>query len=201
MEPESDSKKSTKIMEAAALLMRQKSFKDVSMEELAARAGVAKGTLYLYFRSKGDVYLSLLLEKLQDFAGLVDEVYKRNLPSARETLEEVLQASLTLLAEKPHSGRIPMLALPGTTPEEIEDELQSRFFPALEKLKKRLSSVFKKGVRKGEFRKLRSEKLAGLFLHLLEYSHIHALYLSERPTDPGKEVEFIKDVFFKGIET
>ncbi|MBD3285418.1 TetR family transcriptional regulator [candidate division WOR-3 bacterium] len=196
---EQDSEKSQIILEAAARLMQRKSFKDLSMEELAQEAGVAKGTLYLYFRSKGDIYLSLLMKGVGGLAALVDEVKMTIKGSAREMIETILDTSLRLMKDSPFFGNIPILALPGSTPEEIEEGLRRDFFPKLEEVKKVLSSIFKHGIKTREFRKLDPKRLAGVFLHLLEYCFVHSLLLSDHPTDPEAEIPFVKELFFKGI--
>src|SRR5271163_5169155 len=48
------------IVDAARKLFAKKGFADATMDEIAAACGLAKGTLYLYFKSKRDVYLRAL---------------------------------------------------------------------------------------------------------------------------------------------
>jgi TetR/AcrR family transcriptional regulator, fatty acid metabolism regulator protein len=48
------------ILDAARKLFAKKGFADATMDEIAAACGLAKGTLYLYFKSKRDVYLRTL---------------------------------------------------------------------------------------------------------------------------------------------
>ncbi len=48
------------ILEAARNVCASRGFSDVSVEEIAHRAGIAKGTLYLYFRSKDEIYWAML---------------------------------------------------------------------------------------------------------------------------------------------
>jgi AcrR family transcriptional regulator len=48
------------ILEAARKLFAKRGFSEVTMDEIAEAAGLAKGTLYLYFESKRDVYLKTL---------------------------------------------------------------------------------------------------------------------------------------------
>jgi AcrR family transcriptional regulator len=48
-----------KILDAAAELLRSWSFLDITMDRIADLAGVAKGTLYLYFRTKEALFLAL----------------------------------------------------------------------------------------------------------------------------------------------
>jgi AcrR family transcriptional regulator len=52
------------ILAAAAELLEGWSFSDITMDRIAERAGVAKGTLYLYFRTKEALFLSLHEELL-----------------------------------------------------------------------------------------------------------------------------------------
>ena len=48
------------ILEGARKIFAKKGFADATMDEIAAATGLAKGTLYLYFKSKRDVYLRTL---------------------------------------------------------------------------------------------------------------------------------------------
>src|SRR5271156_5016932 len=48
------------ILDAARKVFAKKGFADATMDEIAAATGLAKGTLYLYFKSKRDVYLRTL---------------------------------------------------------------------------------------------------------------------------------------------
>jgi len=53
-------KKRLKITAAAARLFATRPFHEVRLDDLAAAAHVGKGTLYIYFRSKEDLYCSLI---------------------------------------------------------------------------------------------------------------------------------------------
>ena len=48
------------ILAAARQILEQRGPEAMTMEEIAAAAGVAKGTLYLYFQSKDDLILALI---------------------------------------------------------------------------------------------------------------------------------------------
>jgi AcrR family transcriptional regulator len=50
------------ILEAARKVFARKGFEQTTVDDIAAAAGVAKGTLYLYFKSKRDIYLAALRE-------------------------------------------------------------------------------------------------------------------------------------------
>ncbi|MHA7176030.1 TetR/AcrR family transcriptional regulator [Arthrobacter sp. Sr24] len=64
------------ILDAASKLYRERRYDDVSLEELAAAAGVARGLLHHYFGSKRELFLAVMtrstrlpLEQLPDLEG------------------------------------------------------------------------------------------------------------------------------------
>lgn len=59
-----DPARSDAIIETAADLFGEAGYNGVRMEDIAARAGVAKGTLYLYFKNKDDLFLALILQRM-----------------------------------------------------------------------------------------------------------------------------------------
>jgi len=60
------------ILAAAEALFCNQAFESIAMSDIAAAAGLAKGTLYLYFRTREEIFLALLLREfsawLADFA-------------------------------------------------------------------------------------------------------------------------------------
>ena len=70
-----DPTRGQQILDVAAQLFSRRHYHEVRMDDIAAHAGVAKGTLYRYFADKEDLYLALtvhgmqrLLEELHDHA-------------------------------------------------------------------------------------------------------------------------------------
>src|SRR5436853_2652703 len=50
----------TELLSAARTIFAKKGFHDATIEEIADAADVAKGTVYLYYKSKKDLYLQAL---------------------------------------------------------------------------------------------------------------------------------------------
>lgn len=59
-EPEQKADRRRAILDAALRLWQESTYEQFTMSELANRLGVAKGTLYLYFETKEDLFQSLL---------------------------------------------------------------------------------------------------------------------------------------------
>ncbi len=61
------------ILEAARSVFARKGYADTAVEDITEQAGIAKGTLYLYFPSKDAIYLAALLEDARRLDGLARE--------------------------------------------------------------------------------------------------------------------------------
>lgn len=71
--PEDKLRKRESILDAAQHLWATQTDRLSSMDALAQASGVAKGTLYLYFRSKEEVLLALHERDIEEFFGLMIE--------------------------------------------------------------------------------------------------------------------------------
>jgi AcrR family transcriptional regulator len=67
-------KKRRQITDAAAKMFATRPFHKVTLSDIAAAASVGKGTLYVYYSSKEDLYFGLIYEA---FAGMVDRLKYR----------------------------------------------------------------------------------------------------------------------------
>jgi AcrR family transcriptional regulator len=66
-----DERKRRLITEAATRLFAARPFHEVKLDQVASAAKVGKGTVYLYFKNKEDLYISLIHD---GFAQLVDRL-------------------------------------------------------------------------------------------------------------------------------
>jgi len=67
------------IIKVSRKLFADKDFDKVSMEEIAKKVGLGKGTLYLYFKNKESLYFAVVLKGIRIWAEIVkEEVNKEN---------------------------------------------------------------------------------------------------------------------------
>jgi len=62
------------ILEAAKEVFEEKGFLNATTEEIAQRAELAVGTLYRYFQSKEEMYISLLFESIEIFRNELERI-------------------------------------------------------------------------------------------------------------------------------
>lgn len=78
------SDKRSLITEAAIEVFAEKGFRQARVSDIAEKAGVADGTIYLYFKNKEDILLSIFEEKMdQMLAGLGERLVGADNPEER----------------------------------------------------------------------------------------------------------------------
>ena len=61
------------ILQAAEEVLSERGYHEMSIDEIAARVGIAKGTVYLHFASKEDLVFALFEREVQTFAQKTEE--------------------------------------------------------------------------------------------------------------------------------
>ena len=150
--------KKNNIIKIAANLFSQKSFHDVTMDEIAEKVGVAKGTIYLYFSSKDNLYLEILEHPFGSIEALLEkEVNTASL--APEKLKKVLAIII-----KFYRGNIDVLKILSRD----ETHLIQEHHDLTEKWRLRrielYEKIIEKGIKEGSF-KTRNTELAALILY------------------------------------
>jgi AcrR family transcriptional regulator len=90
------------ILSAAFELFESISYDAVSMDTVAKRAGIAKGTVYLYFRTKEELFLELLTQEFENWFSEIEA----NLTLIREvqggcTIDELAARIAATLQNRP----------------------------------------------------------------------------------------------------
>jgi AcrR family transcriptional regulator len=75
------------ILKSARKLFFDKGFKSVTVDKIAAKAGVSKGSVYLYFNSKEEIYAAILIADNIEFNKKVAEAFRREAPAAELLLD------------------------------------------------------------------------------------------------------------------
>jgi AcrR family transcriptional regulator len=86
-------KKHDAILDAARAVFSRDGYASSSVDDVAAEAGIAKGTVYLYFKSKEDLYLAALLRDVKAF-GDAARAEMESVPTLLEKIEAFLRIRL-----------------------------------------------------------------------------------------------------------
>jgi AcrR family transcriptional regulator len=91
------------ILDAAREEFFERGFHAPTVDDVAARAQVSKGTIYLYFASKEEILAHLLIEGLELLVDRLEEIYAAHAASSPETVLRALAASYLDFAQQNRS--------------------------------------------------------------------------------------------------
>lgn len=97
-----DEKKRLRILSAAAELFAAQPFHKVLLSDVAEAAGVGKGTLYIYFKNKDDLFLSVLYNGFDQLIDRIQEKVGRHECTPLENLALAVQEFVGFAYQNPH---------------------------------------------------------------------------------------------------
>ncbi len=140
-----DEEKRKKILTAAARLFATQPFHKVLLSDVAAAASVGKGTLYTYFKSKEDLFFSLVYS---GFSRLVDSLRQemtKNDQGPFENLELVIRQTVYFAYKTPHLFEL-MRTIPGWKADD-----RDRWDAKRREFKQMIESIIRDGIDLGYF--------------------------------------------------
>jgi len=137
------------IISAALEVFADSGFAATKLEDVARRAGVTKGTIYLYFENKEALFKALIRQTIVPVLAQGEELAKSFTGSARELFERLVREYWRLVGETSLVG-IPklMMAEANNFPE------LARFYyeEVVTRGHRLMAGVLERGIRAGEFR-------------------------------------------------
>jgi len=137
------------IISAALEVFADRGFAATKLEDVARRAGVTKGTIYLYFENKEALFKALIRQTIVPVIAQGEELAKSFPGSARELFERLVREYWRLVGETSLVG-IPklMMAEANNFPE------LARFYyeEVVTRGHRLMASVIERGIKAGEFR-------------------------------------------------
>jgi AcrR family transcriptional regulator len=138
------------ILKAARKLFFDKGFKNVTVESIAKKAELSKGSVYLYFKSKEEIYTHILLGDIDKFhkimAGMMQE---------GQSSSAMLMALANIYADFFMSDRelfrIMMNYMLNTDHMNLPEEIDHLIIKATNKTVDIIEEIFMIGIRSGEF--------------------------------------------------
>lgn len=189
----------TEIADAALALFSERGFAATRLEDVATRAGVSKGTLYLYFPTKEDLFRAVLRQGLLPNLEAMEHAVAADQAQAPVLLRQiagrllqVLDTNLTaipklVLAE---SGNFPAIA------RMYADEVVTRAMALL-------TGILNRGIERGELRRVDPQSaipsFIAPFLMMALWKHSLGQH-TQIAIDPKAVMETHMDIVLRGLE-
>jgi AcrR family transcriptional regulator len=174
------------ITEAALAAFTENGYAGTRVEEVAKRAGVSKGLLYLYFKTKEELFKSVIrsfvIPKIDAFSGALET----SAMSSEEFLRGPFLEFAKQLPGSPVSVIVRLMVAEGPKHPDLVsfywDNVVSRGLAIIKGLVQR-------GVKSGEFRRSAVSEQPELFIMPVVFSIIFQLLFGKQTIDTGKLIE------------
>lgn len=141
-----DRPKYRQIIEAAVEVIAENGYHNSQVSKIAKKANVADGTIYLYFKNKEDILISVFKEKMGLFIEKTsDAIAEKN--SASDKLLTLIKMHYKQLSESPYLAIVTQLELRQSKP-----ELRMEINKVLKSYLDVIDSIVEQGIKENEFR-------------------------------------------------
>ena len=133
------------IIDAAVIAIAESGYHQAQVSKIAKQAGVADGTIYLYFKNKEDILISLFEEKMGVFVEKLQQIIKDE-NSASEKLGQMIENHFRVLANDRHLATVTQLEL-----RQSNKEIRLKINAILKEYLKMIDQIIIEGMVSGEF--------------------------------------------------
>jgi AcrR family transcriptional regulator len=178
------------IIDAARTVFARKGFSSGILDEIAREAGIAKGTVYLYFRSKQEIYKAVLDH---DMAFLKNSTLQRidAAPTLRDKIRE-----FTLVRLENAEARREFFQIMDNASENLA-LTRSQYRDWLREPVRRLATALEEAVARGEIRELPARKIAW-FIADMTRGTIQRRLMGRQRT-PAEDSDLLLDFIWRAL--
>ena len=189
------------LLAAALELFVEKGYAATRSEEVAHRAGVSKGTLFLYFASKEELFKAVVRENLAGRFPEWEAEFDAYTGSTPEMLRYAMQMWWQRVGATPASGITKLMMSEASNFPELAAFYQKEVIEPGRQLVRR---ILQRGVDRGEFRPLDMDHAVYLVLapmiFLMSWKHsFGACNGNTAPLDPGQYLELQVQALLYGL--
>jgi AcrR family transcriptional regulator len=190
----------SELMAAALSLFVEKGFAATRLEDVAQRAGVSKGTLYLYFDSKESLFKAVIQEGVVPVVAEGELIAARHEGSSFELLERLLMNWWNGMGGTDYAG-IPKLMV--AEARNFPDVAEFYYERVIRRARALIGSALERGMATGEFRQMDVETtievLVAPILMLLIWRYSMSCCQSN-PVDPSTYLSVHLNLLKQGLQ-
>ena len=188
------------LLQAALSLFVEKGFAATRVEEVAALAGVSKGTLFLYFETKEDLLKAVIRENIANLFPAWNEEFNSFQGSSSEMLRYAMRSWWERIGNTPASG-IPKLVMGEA--QNFPEIANFYHAEVIEPGVALIRGILQRGIDCGEFRKIDLDQAVHTvyapMIFLMMWKNSMGLCSSGIQIDPVRFIEMQVDVLLHGV--
>lgn len=188
------------LLDAALDLFVERGYSATRLDDVARRAGVSKGTLYLYYASKEDLFKAVVRENVVPLLGEAEAMIRDHAGSSAQLLRQILLGWWERIGETRLSGITKLvMAEAGNFP-----ELASFYNEeVILRGNAMLAQVLERGIASGEFRALDTVQttsiIAAPIMMLMMWKHSFGGPCALQSITPQAYLHGVTDLLLQGL--
>ena len=155
-----------RIQRAARSVFADKGYAKTSIEQIAREASLSVGAIYLYFRSKEDLYVSLLEETLELFDAELSQIRERDQSNASDGLKAAWNFLSQWATTDVEATRVLRLIAQPNIRKQLSDEVAEAIATGIGRLREHVAAIIDNGIRDGRWHAGDSQTTVDLFWSL-----------------------------------
>ena len=185
------------ILSAAEKVFAAKGFFPTTMSDIARKAEFGTGTLYKYFKSKEELYFTLLDEKVEEINRLVNaELSKKT--SAIDRIRKVLELQFEFVERNRDFFRI-YISERNRFEWTVKDELGKGLHEKMVTYIHILAEVMRQGMKDGEFKSINATDLAHALVGIVN-SFVFEWLISREYYPLVSKLDTVLEIFLGGAQ-
>jgi AcrR family transcriptional regulator len=182
------------IMQAALACFARKGYHLTTMDDIAQESGLSKGSLYWYFKSKKELFLSIFEAYFRQMETAVQPILEVTL-SPSEKLHALAEMLVDIMAEAQSFVGVMIDFWSQTRHEEDINQLVRQIY---EPYYQGLAAIIEEGIQQGEFRSVNAAHLASLLMAVYDGLMMQWLVMPEW-VDWAGQTETLLDTLLEGL--
>jgi len=184
------------ILQAAEKLFAKKGFYPTTIDEIAKEAKSAKGTIYLYFNNKEDLFFSVIETKLDLLLNKIQEAVEKP-GSASQRIKAAISIHLKFLEENKNFFKV-MESFPEGLKKKLERKLKGRVVEKQSRYIEILDRLIQEAIERKEIKALDSKKLAIILMGIVHSLTVY--WISQREKKSlSTDKPLAWQVFWEGV--
>ena len=190
--------KKNQIIDAAISVFARKGLEKGKISDIAKEAGIGKGTIYEYFRSKEEIFSAIEVAVMGEFMTQIHELLAANL-TPTEKLKTIMNQSLEAIMEMGDAVLIVTEMWAQGARGLWHKEGKTSLAELYNEMKNHLKSILQDGIDNGEFRTMNKDGVATLLMAFLDGLGWQYMLLKDKQQFINVKNEAIQS-FLKGIQ-
>ena len=188
-----DETKYAAILQAAVQVMAESGYHHAQISRIARMAGVADGTVYLYFKNKEDILISLLRHAIGRIVELSQDRLA-TLDAATDKLKAIVELYFLELGRQPQLAMVTQVHL-----RQVDAGIRRQIGDIMKPFYNLLDEIVAEGIAQGVFRPGINRRIARRMIFGTMDETVTAWVLTGSKYDLAEQASDVVDVLFHGL--